>query len=60
MCGRRMRLSAKNANHIAKILYTWENNELEQAVNEILIQVNFESVLRNTIDVMSATKENKQ
>ena len=59
MCGRRMRWSVNGANHMAKILYTRENKELEQAVNETPIQVNFESALRNTIEVLSAGKVNQ-
>lgn len=59
MCGRRMRWSVNGANHMAKILYTRENKELEQAVNETPIQVNFKSALRNTIEVLSAGKVNQ-
>ena len=59
MCGRRMRWSVNGANNMAKILYTRENKELEQAVKETPIQVNFGSVLRNTIEVLSAGKVNQ-
>lgn len=59
MCGRRMRWSVNGANHMAKILYTRENKELEQAISETPIQINLKSILRNTVEVLSAGKVNQ-
>ena len=56
MCGGRKRWSADGGNHMAKILYTKENNELQKAIDETPIQVNIKDIIFGSLEVFSAGK----
>lgn len=56
MCGGRKRWSVDGGNHMAKILYTKENNELQKAIDETPIQVDIKDIILNGLEVFSAGK----
>ena len=56
MSGGRKRWSVDGGNHMAKILYTKENNELLKAVNETPIQVDIKDIILEGLEVLSASK----
>lgn len=56
MCGGRKRWSVDGGNHMAKILYTRENNELQKAIDETPIQVDIKDIILNGLEVFSAGK----